>query len=309
MQITYEQIESFLKKFKINFSLKGPIYPNYKICSLFYPESNGFYFLSGDILTSKLEKSLVLSSSNIEIEGGNSIIFINENPQIVYYKILDYYFREYSTGEICETVLIHKEAEIGKNVQIDPYVVIGKSVIGDNTIIKSHCVVADNSHIGQNATIEPHCTIGATGIAWVWGEDREKIMQPQLGGVVIGDNCFLGANSAIVRGSLNENTTIGEYSVIAPGARLGHGTQIGRGVHFANNVITGGNTKISDFCFVGSSVTFRPKVEIHPYTTVGAGAVVVKNTSKDNLLLKGVPAKEVSMKKRLAGVPNYKSEQ
>lgn len=308
MQISYSQIIDFLKIQGIDFSLKGKILSEYKICSLFYPESNGFYFLIGDKLKPTVKKSLFICSSDIEIEGDNSIILIDGNPQVVYYKLLDYYFKERSTGIICKNVSIHDEAVIGKNVQIDAYVVLGKCLIGDNTVIKSHTVVADNSSIGNNVILESHCTVGATGTAWVWGENEEKFKQPQLGGVTIKDNCFIGANSAIVKGSLNEHTIIGENTIIAPGARIGHGTQIGKSVHFANNVVTGGNSRISDFCFIGSSVTFRPKVSVHPYTVVGAGAVVVKNTSKENVLLMGIPAKETPMKNNLTGVPNLKNE-
>ncbi|WP_324721938.1 hypothetical protein [Salinimicrobium sp. HB62] len=306
MQISYNQIEDFLNCKGIAFSIKGNLQSNYKICSLFYPESNGFYFVIGNNLNSKIKKSLILSSTNFEISKDNAMLVINENPQVVYYMITDYYFGEKSTGEVCKTAVIHKNAIIGKNVQIDSYAVLGNCVIGNNTIIKSHSVITDNSCIGQNVIIEPHCTVGATGTAWAMGGDGVKIKQPQLGGVIVKDNCFLGANSTIVRGSLNEKTTIGENTIIAPGARIGHGTQIGKSVHFANNVVTGGNSKINDFCFVGSSVTFRPKVEVHPFTVVGAGAVVVKNTSKENSLLIGVPAKETTSKNNLTGVPSYK---
>jgi UDP-3-O-[3-hydroxymyristoyl] glucosamine N-acyltransferase len=306
VRISFNQIADFLKIQEIDFSLRGKVNSNYKISSLFYPESNGFYFLNGGMFIPFVENSLFMSSSDIELNEGNALIIFNENPQVIYYKLLDYYFKEQSSGKICKTVILHDEVVIGKNVQIDPYVILGKCNIGDNTIIKSHTVVADNSIIGKNVILEPHCTIGATGAAWVWGENDEKIRQPQLGGVVIKDNCFIGANSAIVKGSLNENTSIGKNTIIAPGAKIGHGTQIGENVHLANNVATGGNTRILDFCFIGSSVTFRPQVSIHPYTVVGTGTVVIKNTSKENVLLMGVPAKETSTKNSLAGVPNYK---
>ncbi|WP_084509739.1 hypothetical protein [Christiangramia portivictoriae] len=305
MQISYNQIINYLSLQGIDYSLEGSTHSEYQICSLFYPESNGFYFLIGDLIKPSVENSLFISNISLTTEENSGIILVKENPQIIYYKLLDYYFKEQSTGVIGDKVSRHEEAIIGKNVQIDDFVVLGKCVIGDNTIIKSHTVVADNSIIGDNVILESHCTIGATGAAWAWGENNEKFKQPQLGGVIIKDNCFIGANSVIVKGSLNEKTNIGENTIIAPGARIGHGTQIGKGVHFANNVVTGGNTQISDFCFIGSSVTFRPKVYIHLNTIVGAGAVVVKDTSKENILLIGVPAQETTIKNNLVGIPNF----
>lgn len=135
---------------------------------------------------------------------------------------------------------------------------------------------------------------------------RKKILQPQLGGVDIYENCFIGAGTIIVRGSLNENTRIGRNSLLAPGGRIGHGTQIGDFVHFANNVVTGGNTIIGDYSFVGSAAVFRPKIVIHPKTIVGAGSVVVKNTTKEGKTLLGIPAKEINTKVNPSGMPKPK---
>lgn len=305
MQITYKQIINFLKNEKIGFSIKGTFFESYQICSIFQPETNGFYFFEGKELNLELRNSLILCSENLKIEHTNGLILIDQRSQMVFYEILNSLFEEKSSGVISEFAIIDDKAIIGENVQIDPFVIIGQCEIGENTIIRSHTKIHDNSTIGTNVTIESNCTIGATGTAWTWKNVREKVRQPQLGGVIIENNCFIGANSVIVRGSLNENSLIGKNSLIAPGARIGHGTQIGKNVHFANNVVTGGNTKIDDFCFIGSSVTFRPKVKIHQFTVVGAGAVVVKDSTKSKQLLIGVPAEEKEIEGNLKGMPNY----
>ncbi|WP_108170069.1 DapH/DapD/GlmU-related protein [Christiangramia gaetbulicola] len=305
MELSFEEIIDYLKINKIKYSFSGTKHTSYKICSLFEPESNGFYFFVGDNWTYNLERSLIITSVNLDIRSENGFLHVEENPQLIYYQLLNSMFQEKSNGHISKSAIIHKKANLGKNVQIDPFVVIGKSRIGDNTIIKSHCIINDNSSIGKNVIIEPNCTIGATGTAWVWKNNNEKIRQPQLGGVFIEDNCFIGANSVIVRGSLNEDTRVGINTVIAPGARIGHGTKIGQNVHFANNVVTGGNTKIADFCFIGSSVTFRPKVKIHQFTVVAAGAVIVKNTKRSKQLLIGLPAEEREFNGNLKGIPKF----
>src|SRR5690606_2863598 len=164
-----------------------------------------------------------------------------------------------------------------------------------------------NVVIGAHTIIGSMSVIGSQGVAWVWNQDQSaRIVQPQLGGVQIGNNCFVGANTIVVRGSLNEATRIGENTLMAPGGRIGHGTQIGNFVHFANNVITGGNTHIGDFCFVGSGAVFRPKVKIHPKTIVGAGSVVVKNSSGEGWTITGVPGKEIPTKAHPEGMPSPK---
>lgn len=307
MKITFSEIISFLETINIQYVIKGNPENEYFIASLFSPIKRGFYFIEGNSIIKNLNNSLVLTNNSSNIIGSNVYIEVKESPQLLYYQLLDFYYKEVSTGEICNSAKIHKDAIIGRNVQIDSFVVLGKCEIGDNSIIKSHSVINDKVLIRTNTTIESGCIIGARGMAWVWDDEGGKILQPQLGGVIIESNCVIGSSSAIVRGSLNENTIIGKNSVMAPGARIGHGTKIGEYVHLANNVVTGGNVIINDYCFIGSSVTIRPKIIIHSNTIIGAGALVIKDTKTEGLTLKGVPAKEYNSKKNSSGIPKLKN--
>src|SRR5690554_5337756 len=65
----------------------------------------------------------------------------------------------------------------------------------------------------------------------------------------------IGSSVSIVRGSVNESTTIGAGTTIAHGTKIGHGTIIGENCHFANNVSTAGNSCIGDNSFLGSEET------------------------------------------------------
>ena len=309
MKIRLKDILDFLEKNNIPFEITGKPYDTYRIASMFQPVEKGFYFFVAQEIPAGIKDSLILTNNNIEPGDNNVLLKIEKDPQMVYYSILSSLFEEKSTGVIQPTARIHPQAVIGDNVQIDDYCIIGKVQIEDNSIIKSHCVIEDNTYIGKNTLIENHSHIGARGMAWVWNEEGDKkIILPQLGGVHIENNCILGSNSIVVRGSLNEDTFIGAHSILAPGCRLGHGTRIGRYVHFANNVITGGNAGIGDYSFVGSSAVFRPKVKLHDNTVVGSGAVVVKNTTRPGMTLIGVPAKEMPTKENPAGMPKPKNQ-
>lgn len=312
MQVIHsDKVVKFLKETEISFNVFGSLQETYHIASIFEPIKQGFYFLLGNNIPNEIESSLILVDANFQNErviNNNSAIVIDDNPQKVFYKILAHFFPTISTGEISTAAIVSPEAIIGKNVQIDPFCIIGKAQIGDNSIIRSHCYIHDDSIIEEGVTIESHSIIGAKGVAWTWNNDEtERIIQPQMGGVHIEKNCFLGANTIVVRGSTSENTVIGENTLMAPGCRVGHGTRIGKFVHFANNIITGGNTVIGDYSFIGSAAVFRPKVKIHPNTIVGAGAVVVKNTSNEGLTLMGVPATETLTKANPSGMPKPKS--
>ncbi|NMM48049.1 LbetaH domain-containing protein [Marinigracilibium pacificum] len=276
--------------------------------SIFSPINEGLYFDMTGNLESKVKNSFIIANTyERNIENCNIYFLTNQNVQVIFYKLLSELFPEKSTGKISQQSIIDPEAEIGENVQIDPFCVIGKVKIEDDVIIKNNCHIHDNSYISVGTIIEPMSVIGARGMAWIWNENQtEKIIQPQLGGVIVGKYCILGANTIAVRGSLSEKTIIGDYTMMAPGCRLGHGSVIGEYVHFANNVVTGGNTKIGDYCFIGSSATFRPKVEIGKKTIVGAGANVVKNNSDEGVTLVGNPARAMQTSENPSGMPKPK---
>src|SRR5690606_16195217 len=143
---------------------------------------------------------------------------------------------------------------------------------------------------------------GATGVAWVWHEGQ-RIVQPQIGGTHIGDDCFLGTDITIVRGSVNEVTTLGARCALAHGTKIGHGCQIGQDVHFANNVAIAGNCRIGDRAFLSAGSVLRPRITLAPGVTVGAGAVVTRHVDEPGAVVSGVPAKKMPVKERHAGVP------
>ncbi|HMT27869.1 MAG TPA: DapH/DapD/GlmU-related protein, partial [Bacteroidia bacterium] len=132
--------------------------------------------------------------------------------------------------------------------------------------------------------------IGARGMAWIWDEDGERVMQPQTGGVIIEEDCILGTGIAIVRGSLSENTIIGKGTVMAHGTKIGHGCVVGQHVHFANNVSLAGNAILGDRVFLGSGCVVSSNVKIGEGCIVGAGAVVHKSIEENYCTVAGVPA-------------------
>ncbi|MCB9695772.1 MAG: hypothetical protein H6738_03175 [Alphaproteobacteria bacterium] len=280
--------------------------PELTVASLFAPVPNGLYFFVGRRLPHTLSRSVALVGPDYETDGAgdNCLIVLDGDPQLTFYRLLDALFGRRSTGVIAATAVIHPEAELGRNVQVDDFCVIGRCVIGDDVVIGSHCRVHDGVTVRARSVVDSHSVLGACGVAWIWDEDQTtRVVQPQLGGVTVGEGCFIGAQTVLVRGSLNEATTIGDRTMMAPGCRIGHGTRIGASAHLANNIVTGGNSVIGDFSFVGSAAVLRPKVKLHDHTIVGAGAVIVKDTSGPGLTLTGVPAIERPTKEAPSGMP------
>jgi UDP-3-O-[3-hydroxymyristoyl] glucosamine N-acyltransferase len=279
---------------------------HYAFKSLRFPESGGVYYLAeGGRLPPEVTGSVVICSVNVEVVDTNVWLAV-DNPQLAFYTLMSFFLAPApELGVVHPTAVIDADASVAPDVWIGPYCVIGKCVIESGVRLHSHVVIMDGSVVERDVEIESHSTIGATGVAWIWNpQTRERIRQPQVGYAVIGAGTFLGTDVTVVRGSVNEATTVGRNCVIAHGTKIGHGAVIGEESHFANNVSIAGNVTLGKRCFLGAAVVVRPQVKLAEGTIVGAGAVVVSSHDEKNIVLAGVPAKKIENESgRLAGVP------
>lgn len=225
---------------------------------------------------------------------------IVEDPQLEFYKL---------SQIVKDTYLFGSEAgyEVGDNTNIHKTAVIGDGVkIGNNVTIGPNTVIYSNTKIGNDVTIDANCTIGTEGMMWVW-EGNKKVYLKQLGGVIIEDGVRICSGCTIVRGSANEFTIIGEGSNLAPNCAIGHGTYIGKHVHFANTITTGGSSYIADYNFAGCGVTIRPGAQITANDVIlGTGCVVVSNIDESGVYI-GTPAKKIKESKgKLSGMPSWR---
>ena len=224
---------------------------------------------------------------------------IVENPQLEFYKL---------SHKVNNVFKFTGRFRYGKDCNIHHTAVIGNgAVIGDNVTIGPNTVIYSKTEIGNNTEIGANCTIGTEGMMWVWDGDT-KVFLKQLGGVKIGDNCIIGSNSAIVRGSANELTILEDGVNIAPGCCIGHGTFIGKQTHLANNVSTGGSSYISEYCFIGSSAVVSPGVVIGSSdVTLGSGGVMAKSIEEAGVYV-GIPAKLLKKTEgKLRGMPEWRN--
>ena len=293
MIINLQNIIHKLSQLTVEYKIKGN-FDNSKTLTFSSVKSiteNGVYFLTKEYfdIVNQISNSIIITDCNLDPKFNNCYIVV-ENPQLVHYK-LTADFESLLEAFIHPTAIIDPLAEISEDVYIGPFCIIGKAKIHNGVRLLHHVTIADNTEICKNVTIEGNSTIGARGMAWIWDEKGERVMQSQLGGVRIGENCLLGTDITIVRGSLNENTIIGNDTIIAHGTKIGHGCNIGNKVHFANNVSLAGNAQIKDRAFLGSGSVVSSNVTIQEGCIVGAGAVVNKTYNEKNCTLVGVPAK------------------
>jgi UDP-3-O-[3-hydroxymyristoyl] glucosamine N-acyltransferase len=197
-----------------------------RFCSLFAQERGGIYFWEGEGAPSFDHSDIVvLCRQALAVKVDCQLIVAD--PQRSYYRLMRHFFAESALPPgVHPTAIISAQARIGAGSRIGPYCVIGDCEIGPACELDSHVVVKDGSSIGARVRIESHSTIGATGVAWVWDDaSGERIVQPQIGGARVGDDCFLGTDVTVVRGSINEVTAC----VLRPRVSLARGVTVGAG--------------------------------------------------------------------------------
>lgn len=304
--VDLEQVLGALTELGVAHRLAGTAPRITKVCSLLHLEPNGLYYYTGDdpVIFDRLRSSVLMCSAAAGApRGDNAALVVEGDVQQAFYRLCAKLFGAGPEAGVHPTAVVHPEAVIGPNVHIGPYCVVERCTIGAGSILMAHVVVLEGCEVGERVRIEPHACIGATGVVWVWGADGERVVLPQLGGVRIGDDVFLGADVSIVRGMLNEWTTIGAGTMIAPGSKIGHSVVIGAGAHLANNVSIAGSARIGERSFLGSGCSVRSHVKLAPDTIVGAGAAVVADALEPGTTLAGVPAVPLPAKSARKGVP------
>ena len=164
-----------------------------------------------------------------------------------------------------ETIFFSEDTKIGKNVIINPYVVIGSKVkIGNNVKINSfsfleNCKIDNKVEIGPYARIRPG-TILKTG--------------SKIGNFVEIKKSIIGKKSKV-----NHLSYVGD-------SFLGNSVNIGAGTITCNyDGVKKSKTKIKDKVFVGSNSSLVAPLTIQEKSIIGAGSVITRNVKKKSLAL------------------------
>lgn len=305
--IKISEIEVFLSKEKISFLKYGNAESVDKFCSIKNIELNGLYYVVGDPKVN-MSNSIILTNQKPEVIADNTYIIVDE-PQLIFYKLMNNYYPAKKNG-IHPTAIIDENAIISNDVSIGANSVVGNSKIGSGVIIKENVVIHDDVIIGDNTTISASSVIGADGVAWIWDQaTKQRIIQPQIGGVKIGKNVYIGSNVTIVRGSVNEDTQIGDGVLLSHGTQIGHGVQVKENVHIANNVAIAGNAILNENVFVGAGAVIVSQISIAKSAVIGAGAVISRSVENEGATMIAMPARAIpSSNSKLNGVPEKLSE-
>ena len=176
------------------------------------------------------------------------------------------------------TVFFSKDTKIGKNVSIDPYVVIGKKVK-----IQNNVKIFSFSHL-ENAKIENNVRVGPYAR-----------LRP---GTFLKSGSRVGNFVEVKKSTIGKGSKVNHLSYIGD-THLGKNVNIGAGTITCNyDGVKKSKTNIKDKVFIGSNSSLVAPVTINKNSIVGAGSVITKNVKKKSLALTRSPQVEVKNFKR-----------
>ena len=164
-----------------------------------------------------------------------------------------------------ETVFFSKDTKIGKNVTINPYVVIGPKVkIGNNVIVNSFshlegCKIKDKVEVGPYARLRS--------------------------GTILEEGSKIGNFVEVKKSTIGKKSKINHLSYIGD-SKLGKGVNIGAGTITCNyDGVKKSKTIIKDNVFIGSNSSLVAPITLEKNSIIGAGSVITKKVKKNSLAL------------------------
>ena len=176
------------------------------------------------------------------------------------------------------TVFFSKDTKIGKNVSIDPYVVIGEKVRVQNNVKIFSFSHLENVKIENNVSVGPYARL-----------------RP---GAILKSGSRVGNFVEVKKSTIGKGTKVNHLSYIGD-AYLGKNVNIGAGTITCNyDGVKKNKTNIRDKVFVGSNSSLIAPVTINENSIIGAGSVITKNVKKKSLALTRPSQVEIKNYKR-----------
>ena len=236
-------------------------------------------------------------------------VLMTDNPLIAYAK---------AATALSEDTLsrpeIHPSAVIALSAQIAPHVTIGANVvigartvvaehvsIGPNTVIGADCVLGPGARLqanvtlvasvqlGSNCIIHSGAVLGSDGFGFVADPAGHGVKIPQLGGVRLGDEVEIGANTTIDCGALDD-TVIADGVKIDNQVHIAHNVQIGEHTAIMGCVGIAGSTKIGRHCVIGGASNIVGHIALADHVHISGVTTVTRSISVPGQYTSVLPA-------------------
>jgi UDP-3-O-[3-hydroxymyristoyl] glucosamine N-acyltransferase len=208
------------------------------------------------------------------------------------------------TAQVGPLVHVGARSRIGAGARIGPGCIIGDDcIVGAGSELVARVTLVTRVTLGARVRIHPGAVLGADGfgLAMHRPDDGEAhwIKVPQLGGVRVGDDGEIGANTTIDRGALDD--TVLEHDVrLDNQIQIGHNVVVGAHTAMAGCVAVAGSTRIGRYCLIGGGAGIVGHIRIGDRVTVTAMSLVTHSLEGPGEYSSGTPIQETRAWRRNA---------
>ena len=248
---------------------------------------------------------VVMRAEDAEGFAGNALIA--KDPYAAFAKMSALFdVRPAAAPGVHAMAAVDPSAEVSPEASIGPFVSIGArtrveagAILGPGCVVGEDCVVGAGSELvanvslvrrvrlGKRVLIHPGAVLGADGFGLAMEHGR-WLKVPQLGGVVVGDDCEIGANTTIDRGALDD-TVLEEDVRLDNQIQIGHNVRIGAHSAMAGCSAVAGSATIGRYCLIGGGAGILGHLEVCDRVVVTAMSLVTSSIREPGEYSSGTP--------------------
>jgi UDP-3-O-[3-hydroxymyristoyl] glucosamine N-acyltransferase len=249
--------------------------------------------------------AVVLRADDAAAFAGPALIA--KDPYVTFAKIAALFERQPAARPgVHPSAVVSPGAEVAAGASIGPFCVIeARARIGEGAVIGPHCHVGEDCvvdaqtrlvarvtlvtrvRLGKRVLVHPGAVIGADGFGLAFEKDH-WIKVPQLGGVVIGDDCEIGANTTIDRGALDD-TTLEEDVRLDNQIQIAHNVRIGAHTAMAGCSAVAGSATIGRYCLIGGGAGILGHLTVADKVTITSMSLVTHSIHEPGEYSSGTP--------------------
>lgn len=256
--------------------------------------------------------AVVLAPSLVAAAPAGRNLVVTDDPYLYFARLTQWWakrLRPMPPAGAHPSAWIAPDAVVAASAAIGPHAVVeAGAVVGERVQLGAHCVVGAGSKIGADSLLHPRVTvaagctvgercvfqsgavIGADGFGIAPTQGRWERIE-QLGGVRIGNDVDIGANTCIDRGAL-EDTVLEDGVKLDNQIQIGHNCHIGAHTVMAACVGIAGSTKVGRNVMIGGAAMIQGHIEIADGVTVSASTMVMHSLRKKGVYTAIFPVDE-----------------
>lgn len=269
-------------------------------------------------LASTRAGAVVIAAGDLDAAAPGTGLLVAANPYLAFARIAGLFEQHAAAAPgIHASAVVAASAKVAASASIGPHCVIeANSVIGDGVELGAHghvgpdCVIGADCRLaarvtlvgrvrlGRRVLIHSGAVLGADGFGLAFDGDH-WIKVPQLGGVRIGDDCEIGANTTIDRGAL-EDTELDIDVRLDNQIQIAHNVFIGAHTAIAGCAAVAGSTRIGRHCLIGGGAGIIGHLTIADRVTITAMSLVTHSIRESGEYSSGTPIQESRLWRRNA---------